>query len=88
MNPQIRTLEQLGYIIECLALDYTGEAKSELSGLVGLLATDERFAFPGGAEVAGKLGEARACLISSDTRSCAGILSQVSRDLWKQAMDS
>ncbi len=88
MSPQIRTLKELGYVIECLANDYTGEAKSELSALVKLVEEDDRFAFPGHRDVARELGEAHASLIAGDIRSGASTLTRISRLLWQQVPDS
>ena len=88
MSPRIRTLKELSYVIECLANDYTGEAKSELSALVKLVEADDRFAFPGHRDVARELGEALASLAGADIRSGASVLTRVSRKLWQQVPDS
>ncbi|MCD6585347.1 MAG: hypothetical protein J7K96_06260, partial [Desulfobacteraceae bacterium] len=39
---RIRTLERLSYILECVALDYLGEAKTELLSLSNLLCSDSQ----------------------------------------------
>lgn len=83
LKSRIRTLEHLGYIIECHALDYAGEAKHELSSLINKikagpsLAQDEAVA----SQLSAALEE-----LMSDKAGGAGRLCSISRGLWSPVM--
>lgn len=79
----LKPLNDLAYVIECAALDYTGELKSELSSLCQLI----RDGAPGyeAPELRAALPQLEAALNSfrgHNTGQGAGILSTVSRELW------
>lgn len=51
--PVIKTLEHLSYVIECVAMDYLGEAKYELECLCLKLESDSEFDFAEGSSCRG-----------------------------------
>ncbi|MDX9976264.1 MAG: hypothetical protein RBU21_25030 [FCB group bacterium] len=87
LTRQLVFLNDLAYIIECVAQTYTGEAKTEISVLSRKLEDIEN---PAEAERYGeaylKLDEAWFCLSSGDGHRAAGILSSISRSLWKRIL--
>jgi len=86
LTPQIRTLEHLAYIYECITLDIMGEGKDELAKLAALLENDERYSFPGSKSVSESLKKAASLYRDHEYREAAGILSRVSRSIWQEVM--
>lgn len=84
---QLVILNDLAYIIECVVLGYTGEAKSEIGALSRKLEDIEN---PAEAEryevVYPKLDEAKDSLYKLDLHHAAGILSGISRSLWDRIL--
>lgn len=88
ITPYIRVLEHLSYILECAALNYLGEAKSELLNLAGHLESDDHFAIENSANIAEELRAAECFYRHENTPSKASsILIRVSRGLWKPVMN-
>jgi|GEM_PF-3163165 len=83
---ELHVLEHLGFVLECLAEDVRGEAKSELGSLARALESDKRYAIAGAQERAHKLSEALMLLRGDDARGAAAILARVSRELWKRVL--
>lgn len=79
-EPLLRLLDDLCYVFECLALDYTGEAKDALSQLGARLeAGDEhRIGVPG---LLATLRRARGEL-NVDRMGATGELAALSRRIW------
>lgn len=75
-------MEHLGYVLECAALNYNGEGKTELQRLVDLLESDPRFSIENRAEVVSQLREALQLYLRGSSAHAMGILSGVSRRLW------
>lgn len=88
MNPILLTLEHQTYILECLADDIPGEAKTETDHLASLLESDARFALPGSGTAASELRKAGSEMRKREGHFCSGKsrLFQVSRALWKQVL--
>ncbi len=84
LKNRIKTLEHLCYIIECLSLDYAGEAKYELSKLVESVREDTTRPHD---ELASQLAAALSELESGQT-SGVGHLSSISRRLWRPVMEA
>lgn len=82
ISPYLLTLDHLGYILECAALNYNGEGKTELQRLVDLLESDPRFSIENRAEVVSQLREALQLYMHGSSAHATGILSGVSRRLW------
>ncbi len=88
MNPYVRTLNHLAYILECLILDYTGEAKTELSQLACLLESDPGYSIGNSAGIAKELRQAEEKYRAFQGGHGASICSSVSRRTWEMYMDS
>lgn len=82
MKPYLMVLEHLSYIIECAALDYMGEGKTELNSLANLLETDPRFAIDGAAVLAKDLREILAFYRGGERQQAYSMLTSRSRQLW------
>ena len=81
-----RTLERIGYILECVALDYLGEAKTELLSLSNSLCSDSRFEFPIDNDIAESLKKIVSLYRNGKRGSGTGLISRISRGLWKEVM--
>lgn len=87
LTRELMILDDLTYIIECVALTYTGEAKSGIDALRAKMEEIENPAKANGyAEALLKLDEAKSSLYAHDIRRAAGILSSISRSLWKRIL--
>ena len=80
----LKTLEHLSYIIECLACDFTGEAKTELGNLCNKMKSDAFFRLDDKNSVIGNLEKALDELIRQDKHGCSSTLGQISRELWNR----
>ena len=87
LTRQLTILNDLAYIIECVALGYTGEAKSEIGALrlklegIENVAEAERYE-----EAYLKLDVVKNCYHNHDIHRAAGILSGISRSLWDRIL--
>jgi len=81
----LQILDDMAHIIECIALTYTGEAKSELSGLIARLEGDPKIAASFAAELA-KLNEAMSLFRSDKYPHATSVLVSVNRTLWARAL--
>ncbi len=88
MNPYIRTLEHLSYILESVAIDAIGEAKMALRQLADLVQTDPRYSIANREEIAHRLREALELYYDRQLGPASSVLGVVSRELWKVLMDS
>lgn len=83
LTRELVVLNSLAYIIECVALTYAGEAKTEIDKLCVKLEELNKPPNEGRYQDVGiRLDEAKACLYKQDLRGAAGILSSISRSLW------
>jgi hypothetical protein len=77
----------LGYIIECLAVDYTGEAKSELRALIGKTDDYEHPMVQGLLqEHRGVFEKALELIYERRLHEAAGLLNNVSREVWQHIL--
>ena len=84
---ELTILNDLAYILECLAVGITGEAKTEMSALIGKLEKIEDSSEAKIYEEAHrKIVEAYKCLSNFDRDAAAGILSSISRKLWHRVL--
>lgn len=81
LQPELSILNDLAYIIECLALEYTGEAKSEISDLCDKLDKTQN---PVYREVRSKLDDVVIQIRKYDLHQAAGLLSAINRKLWNE----
>lgn len=86
---RLRTLEVLGYVLECIADSAPGEAKSAMHTLTGQLAEDPKFQFEGSLETTREV--ALACQLfqthgEDDRREASRILFRLHRRLWEWVM--
>lgn len=85
MSPLLTILNDLSWIIECVAMDHIGEGKSELGVLCKNLMADPAYAVQEKERVAQELEAARAAYVADDQRVGTHRLMEVSRRLWKAA---
>ena len=85
MNAVLRTLDDLAYVIECAALDFLGEGRTELGKLCDRLEHDAEYAFDGRAEILVGLREALACYRRDDKVDGTIQVTRISRALWQIA---
>ena len=85
---ELQVLEHLGYVLECLAENVRGDAKSELDGLARALESDPRYAIEDREEKAVRINEALRQLRSDDALGAAARLSKVNRELWKRVLSA
>ena len=83
MNPKLLVLEQLSYIIECLAQEFLGEAKTGLANLANNLKSDNSLQFYGSQNLAESLDEAYLLLRHRKDRDAIAIVCRNSRTIWK-----
>ena len=86
MTPQIRTLEHLAHIYECITLNIMGEGKTEIDKLAALLENDERYSFPGSKSASDSLKKVASLYRDNEYREASGLLSRVSRGIWQDVM--
>ncbi len=84
MAPVYKVLDDLSFIMECLLQGCFGDGKGELYGLANRLENDPAYTIEDREIVAAELREALSKM-ASERRRAYGILSQVSRKLWKAA---
>lgn len=81
MSPLLTVLNDLAWIIECAAMDHTGEAKSELGTLSKRLLADPAFDIADKKEISAVLSEAREAYVRGDRRVGSHLLMTISRTL-------
>lgn len=88
----LKLLDDLAYVIECVALNYTGEAKSSISMLCQKFEAAEKLSSGSGDyhDVLSQLRAADAHLRRdvADIYGAAGVLSRISRSLWERLLGS
>ena len=82
MTPLLKTLNDICYVLECAALDYLGEGRSELGLLCDRLETDPSYAIPDHNQVALELRGVLADYKNGDKLKGSSRLGRVSRSLW------
>jgi hypothetical protein len=85
MNAVLRTLDDLAYVIECAALDFLGEGRTELGKLCDRLESDAAYDFDGRARILSGLREALVCYRRDDKVEGNIRVTKVSRALWQIA---
>jgi hypothetical protein len=85
MSAVLRTLDDLAYVIECVALDFLGEGRTELGKLCDNLDGNPDYAFEGREPILTGLRDALACYRRDDKADGSIRLTQVSRALWQIA---
>jgi hypothetical protein len=83
MTAILKTLDELSYVIECAALDFLGEGRTELGKLCENLESNPAYAFEGSAEILAGLREALALYRKDNKVDGSTRLTQVSRALWR-----
>lgn len=87
LTRDLMILNDLAYITECVALTYTGEARSEIRDLRSKLEEiedpeeGERYA-----NLYTSLEEIESCLYALDIHRAAGLLSSISRARWRSIL--
>jgi hypothetical protein len=77
----------LAYICECLALDYTVEAKTELSALIKTVEQTDNTVVRGVMlQHCGSLADSIALLRDTRQHEAAGNISRIGRDVWHQIL--
>lgn len=85
--PLLKPLNELCYLLECAAVDYTGELKSELLILCSRIENREPgFDLPVLEQSLPRLREALECYRRGDRSTGATRLAGVSRDWWNAAL--
>jgi len=79
----LRTLDDLGYVIECAALDFIGEGRTELGKLCDNLENNAEYFFDGRDRILGGLRDALACYRRDDKADGTIRVTQISRELWQ-----
>lgn len=82
MKSILETLEHLSYINECILINATGEAKSELDRLIEGLETKGSLLNTDAPDVVSKLREAQVLFNSNDYSRAAASLSSATRKAW------
>jgi hypothetical protein len=80
-----KVLDDLGYIIECLAQDLTGEAKHQLTLLRQNIERNELYALYDKDRVTQVLQDSRKLLLDMNKADCTFQLCMLSRLLWSAA---
>ena len=84
----LKTLEHLGYVIECAAVDYMGEVKTELSSLCEKLECDSEYSFERSEKIARDLRQALENYRRRENMAGSSGLSRVNRELWRMVFTS
>lgn len=83
MAPVYKVLDDLSLVMECLLEQCYSDGKSELYRLSHRLENDPAYAIEDRETVAAELREAFSKMRGTERRGAYGILSRVSRKLWK-----
>lgn len=78
---ELRMLDELAYVIESVAQTYTGEAKTELSRLIGWMESDLTVATSFAPELE-RLKEAMSLFRNDRYPQATSVLASVNRTLW------
>lgn len=87
MNPYLVALEHLSYIIECVIINCMGEAKTELDHFTDYIESNSLFLSGNLSLVAPQLRDAISLYQKGEIARGSGILSSVSRVIWKAALE-
>jgi hypothetical protein len=87
MKKYLSVLEHLSYILECVILDYTGEAKTELERLCKRIETNSNYQFESCQTTYDGLSEVLGAYQRKDYRKAASILSRITRQTWKMFLN-
>jgi hypothetical protein len=83
MTATLTILNHLNYIIECVALDYLGEAKSSLTDLCKHLESDSsEYAIENRKLMASQLHAVLEAYRHGDNTAAISLLVQINRSLW------
>lgn len=85
---RLKLLETNSYLIECLALNYTGEARSELSLAIKQLGELTELSASEIDSINNGFQEAYHALQLSDEKAAATPLNVINRNLWNVVMDT
>jgi hypothetical protein len=88
LSPLLRTLDDLSYVIECAAIDYLGEGKTELRKLCENLENNPEYDFADKLEIASVLREALDYYRGDEKIKGSMNLGAASRTLWRMASGS
>ena len=81
---RIKLLDQMSYVTECLAADYTGEARRELSEAIDMLHKAQFLTEQDRATLLDYFLAAKEALVSSDGRRAASSFNPACRYLWRK----
>lgn len=79
----MKVLEHLSYVMECVLIEATGEAKTELDRLINLIVSDPTYVVDNKESVISQLREALHFYRNGEYRKASGILSSAMRTLWE-----
>ena len=82
--PQLRALEHLAYIYECIAQGYMGEGKTEIDNLASLLENDDCYSFQASKYASDSLKQVVSLYRNNKYREATALLSRVSRGIWRE----
>ena len=85
MAPVHKVLDDLCFVMECFLEQCFGDAKAVLIDLSNRLENDPTYAIDDRAQVASELRQALSMIGKGDRRAGFGLLSRISRKLWKVA---
>ncbi len=85
MVPVYKVLNDLSFIMESLLEECFSDGKAELRRLADRLETDPGYAIEDREAIAAELRQALSNINGSDRRRGYGMLSQLSRKIWKAA---
>ena len=83
MKKYINVLEHLSYILECVIIECTGEAKTELGTLRECIETNDNYQFESYSTIYDGLTEVLDTYQIKDYRKAASILSRTTRQVWE-----
>lgn len=84
MTPTFTTLSQLSYTLECVALNYLGEAKSSLAELCrDLESNSPEYAIQNRELIARQLRSVLEAFQKGDNQAGTSLLVQINRALWQ-----
>ena len=87
MMTTLRVLRALSSTYDSLAQDYTGEAKGELSSLIGLL-EDREWDLPGRDSLIADCLAATSLIRAGKKRQAVSVLLAHSNELWKRVLSA
>lgn len=82
MNNYLRTLDLLSYTLECITLDYMGEAKESIRDLINRLSESNMYAIDNRDAIVKTLQHALELICDEKIGHGASILGKLNRELW------